>query len=131
MKTFNRTSDVTAARSFVMTVAMRIAKRVATSVVMTVVFTPIYAVAKEAPPANRISIEKARAAATTAYQGNIQDEELEFEGGKWIYSFDLKSEKDKLVHEVHVDAISGTVLAMHAESAKDEENEAIEDAKEK
>ena len=92
--------------------------------------TPCFAMAKETPPANRVPIEKARAAATAAYHGGIQGEELEFEGGKWIYSFDLKSKSDKRVHEVHVDAISGKVLDVHTESARDEQKEATEDTKE-
>jgi hypothetical protein len=91
---------------------------------------PCLVMAKETPPANRVPIEKARAAATAAYHGGIQGEELEFEGGKWIYSFDLKSQKDKRVHEVHVDAITGKVLDVHTESARDEKKEAAEDAKE-
>ena len=98
-----------------------------TSLVLALV--PCFAIAKEAPPANRIPIEKARVTATATYQGRIQGEELEFEGGKWIYSFDLKSAKDKRVHEVHVDAISGKVLDVHTETARDEQKEAIEDAK--
>ncbi len=92
---------------------------------------PGFAMAKEAPPKNRIPIEKARATAIATYDGGVQGEELEFEGGKWIYSFDLKAKKDKLVHEVHVDAISGKVLDVHSETAADEQKEAIEDAKEK
>lgn len=91
---------------------------------------PCFAFAKETPPSNRIPIEKARATAIATYQGKIKGEELEFEGGKWIYSFDLKSKKDKRVHEVHVDAISGKVLDVHTETALDEQKEALEDAKE-
>jgi hypothetical protein len=91
---------------------------------------PCFAMAKETPPANRVPIEKARAAATRAFHGGIQGEELEFEGGKWIYSFDLKTSKDKRVHEVHVDALSGKVLDIHTESASDEQKEVAEDAKE-
>jgi hypothetical protein len=92
--------------------------------------TPCFAMAKESPPKNRVPIEMARTAATAAYHGGIQGEELEFEGGKWIYSFDLKSPNDKRVHEVHVDAISGKVLDVHTESASDEKKEAAEDANE-
>jgi hypothetical protein len=91
---------------------------------------PCFAMAKEAPPANRVPVETARATAIATYHGGIQGEELEFEGGKWIYSFDLKAKKDKRVHEVHVDAISGKVLDVHTETALDEQKEAAEDAKE-
>ena len=92
--------------------------------------TPVWAQAKETLPANRISMEKARNTAIQGYPGKIQGEELEFEGGKWIYSFDLKSRKDKRVHEVHVDAISGKLLDVHTETAADEKRELKEDAQE-
>jgi hypothetical protein len=88
---------------------------------------PGLAHAKETPPTNRISIEKARSAATKAYSGKIQAEELEFEGGKWIYSFDLKTSKDRNVHEVHIDALTGKVLDIHTETASDERKELQED----
>lgn len=84
--------------------------------------------AKSMPPANRVSIEAARAEAIKAYSGKIAGEELEFEGGKWIYSFDLKGRSDKRVHEVHVDAISGKLLDSHTETAADERKEQKEDA---
>ncbi len=83
--------------------------------------------AKENPPANRITIEKAREVALPAYSGKIQGEELEFEGGKWIYSFDLKNSNDKIVHEVHVDAINGHLLDTHIETPADEKKELQED----
>lgn len=82
------------------------------------------------PPVNRVSIEKARNVATQAYPAKVQGEELEFEGGKWIYSFDLKGPKDKRVREVHVDAISGKLLDTHTETMADEQKERSEDAKE-
>ena len=81
-----------------------------------------------APPLNRISMEKARELASRVYPGTIKDEELEFEGGKWIYSFDLKKPGDALIHEVQIDAVSGKLIGMHTENSKDEKREAIEDA---
>jgi hypothetical protein len=79
--------------------------------------------ARETPPTNIVSIETARKAATAAYPGKVKDEELEFEGGKWIYSFDLSSKKDSKIHEVHVDALTGKVLEIHTETALDEKRE--------
>lgn len=99
--------------------------------VFALVVVPLLAKAESMPPANRVSIEKAREVATKAFQGEIQGEELEFEGGKWIYSFDLKSAKDKRVHEIHIDAINGKVLNIHTETVADEKKEMIEDVKEK
>ena len=86
--------------------------------------------AKEVPPANRISHEVASKAAISAFPGKIKGEELEFEGGKWIYSFDLTSTKDAKIHEVHVDAITGKVLDMHTETASDEQKEKQDEADE-
>lgn len=99
-------------------------------VLMALALAPCFALAKQIPPANRIPIEKAREAATAAYHGKIQGEELEFEGGQWIYSFDLKSKKDGRVHEVHIDAISGRLLDVHTETASDEKKELTEEAHE-
>ena len=97
---------------------------------LAIVAVPLLVQANEKPPENRVSIEAARKVATAAFDGKIQGEELEFEGGKWIYSFDLKSAKDSRVHEVHVDAISGKFLDKHTETAADEKKEAREDATE-
>ncbi len=92
--------------------------------------TPNLSTANEAPPTNRIPIEKAREMAIATYHGKILGEELEFEYGHWIYSFDLKSKGDKNVHEVHVDALNGKILDVHVETAADEKKELLEDAKE-
>ena len=102
------------------------------------IFTSIIAVtavptlvhAKEQPPANRVTMDAARKAAKSFFPGKVQGEELEFEGGKWIYSFDLTTTKDSKIHEVQVDAISGKVVSSHTESATDEKNEKQEDENE-
>lgn len=85
---------------------------------------PTIARAKAAPPSNRVPIQAARKAARKAYAGQINSEELEFEGGRWLYSFDMKKPSDKNVHEVHIDAVSGKLLSVHTESAADEQKEA-------
>lgn len=85
--------------------------------------------AKEKPPENRVSIDEARKVAISVFPGKVSGEELEFEGGKWIYSFDLKSAKDSRVHEVHVDAITGKFLSKHTETAADEKKETQEEAR--
>jgi uncharacterized membrane protein YkoI len=95
------------------------------------VAVPLFVQAQEKPPEIRVPIEAARKTARAEFAGKIQDEELEFEGGKWIYSFDLKSDKDSRVHEVHVDAVSGKFLDKHTETAADEKKEAQEDAYDK
>ena len=99
------------------------------SVLFVTCFGPVLAFAKNIPPENRISIEKAREVALRAYSGKIQGEELEFEGGKWIYSFDLKNSKDRRVHEIHIDALNGKLLDAHTETPAEERKELKEDAR--
>lgn len=101
------------------------------SAILTVIaLTPVPVQAKDKPPTNRISMEKARKIALRAYPGKIKGEELEFEGGKWIYSFDLRKVNDISEHEVNVDAISGKVLNVHIEMPAEETKE-LQDEKSK
>ena len=62
--------------------------------------------------------------------GKIQSAEIEREGGKLIYSFDIKVPKKSGVEEVNVDAVSGTVVKKEHESAKAEKAEMKKEAKE-
>lgn len=86
-----------------------------------------FATPKTQPPKNRISMEKAREIAKLKADGQIKSEELEYEDGKWIYSFDMQAPNDKHILEVHVDAISGHFLDSHVETAADEAKEAAEE----
>lgn len=83
------------------------------------------------PPANRISEQQAREIVAKSYSGKIQEGELEYEGGHWIYSFDLKQKNKNKILEVQVDAVSGRVVNTHSESAADERKEAAEDKAQK
>jgi uncharacterized membrane protein YkoI len=58
----------------------------------------------------KISLDDARSIARKAYAGIIMSEELEREsGGSGLrYSFDIR--KDGIIHEVGVDAVTGSVL---------------------
>ena len=49
--------------------------------------------------------------------GTIAAEELEYEGKRWIYSFEIKpkGEKGKRIEEVNIDADSGEVLSVTSE----------------
>jgi uncharacterized membrane protein YkoI len=62
--------------------------------------------------------------------GKIQSAEIEREGGKLIYSFDIKVPKKSGVEEVNVDAVSGTVVKKEHETAKEEKAEMKKEAKE-
>jgi uncharacterized membrane protein YkoI len=65
----------------------------------------------------KITIAEARVIALKAHPGQITDQELENEGGGsgLRYSFDIKS--GGKIHEVGVDAKTGTVLENKAEGA--------------
>lgn len=77
-------------------------------------------------PKNRISIDRARATAKKRFNGEVKGEELEFEGGKWIYSFDLSKAGQPGVQEVQVDAVTGKIVSEKHESPSDEAKEAGE-----
>lgn len=77
------------------------------------------------PPDNVLPEEQARAAALAGLTGaRVMSEELEREGGRWIYSYDLEVAGREGVEEVHVDALTGEVVAREHESAEDEAGEA-------
>ena len=62
--------------------------------------------------------------------GRIESAEIEREGGKLIYSFDVKAPHKSGIEEVNVDAVSGTVVKKEHETAKQEKAEAKKEAKE-
>jgi len=63
----------------------------------------------------KISMKKAKAIALKKVPGGkIATAELENEGGKLIYSFDIKTTKG--ITEVNVDAMNGKVVAVQEES---------------
>jgi uncharacterized membrane protein YkoI len=68
------------------------------------------------------------AAASTALasvpNGKIQSVNLEREGGKLIYSYDIKVPGKSGVEEVNVDALTGTIASSSHESAATEKKEA-------
>ena len=71
------------------------------------------------------------AARTTALArvpgGTVQAGELEEEGGRLIYSFDIAVEGQSGIQEVQVDAVSGEVVSEAHETPADEAAEAKED----
>jgi uncharacterized membrane protein YkoI len=62
--------------------------------------------------------------------GKIESAEIEREGGKLIYSFDVKAPHKSGVEEVNIDANTGTVVKKEHESAKAEKAEMKKEAKE-
>jgi hypothetical protein len=78
----------------------------------------------------KISMTDARAMAErTVKNGTIQAGEIEREGGKLIYSFDMKVAHKSGIDEVNIDAMTGKLVSHQHETPKDEQKEASADAK--
>ncbi len=59
--------------------------------------------------------------------GTIESVELEEEDGKLLYSYDIRVAGKEGIEEIHVDAMTGEVLANEHETPEDEKAEAEED----
>jgi len=60
-----------------------------------------------------------------------EDAELEKENGKLVWSFDISKPGTSTITEVMVDAVTGSIVSIEQESAKDQKKEASADKKEK
>lgn len=76
----------------------------------------------------KISIEAARASALKKVPGEIQEEELEKENGKLVYSFDIRATGQKDITEVQVSAIDGSIVSVEKENAASEAKEKKQDS---
>ena len=74
--------------------------------------------------------DAAKTAEARVKHGRIEAVELENEGGKLIYSYELKVAGKSGVEEVNVDAKTGKVVSTEHESAKTEKKEAAQEKKE-
>ena len=76
--------------------------------------------AKEAAHQAKVPIADARSKALGLVPGKVVGEELEHEGGRWIYSFEIKptgeKRKRKLIKEVNIDADTGAVVGIETEN---------------
>jgi Peptidase propeptide and YPEB domain len=64
-------------------------------------------------------------------KGKIESVELEKEGGKLIYSYDIKTAGKSGIDEVQVSAVSGKIVSFAHETPAAEKKEAAEEAKAK
>ena len=79
------------------------------------------------PPDNVLPEAQTRAAALATQPGaQVRSWELEREGGRWVYSYDLDVPDREGVEEVLVDALTGTVVGTEHETEGDEAREARE-----
>jgi uncharacterized membrane protein YkoI len=80
----------------------------------------------------KISMDSARALAMKTVPGaTIQSGEIEREGGKLIYSFDMKVPAKSGIDEVNVDAMTGALIAHQHETPADERKEAKQESAKK
>ena len=78
----------------------------------------------------KMTMVEARAMALrTVPNATIQTGEIEREGGKLIYSFDMKVPGKSGIDEVNIDAMTGKLVSHQHETPKDEKAEANADAK--
>lgn len=74
--------------------------------------------------------DAAKTAQAKLPNGRIEAVELEREGGKLIYSYEIKVPGRSGIEEVNVDAISGAVVSTEHETPKTERKEAKQEKKE-
>jgi uncharacterized membrane protein YkoI len=68
---------------------------------------------REHQPTVPVRLEDARRTALAQVPGEVQEEELEEENGRWVYEFDIKpADPAAPVKEVVVDAHTGQVLVV-------------------
>ena len=80
----------------------------------------------------KMTMKDARVMAEKTVPGaTVQAGEIEREGGKLIYSFDMKVAGKSGIEEVNIDAMTGKLISKQHESPADEKKEAKADAKAK
>lgn len=71
----------------------------------------------------KVSAEGARAAALKRVPGEIEEEELEREHGKLVYSYDIRATGQKDITEVQVSAVDGSIVSVEKKDAASEARE--------
>ena len=84
--------------------------------------------ARLATQAKVTETEAAKTAIASVPTGRISSVELEDEGGKLLYSYDIKVPGKTGIDEVHVDAKTGKLLTKEHETPVAERKEAAQDA---
>jgi uncharacterized membrane protein YkoI len=78
----------------------------------------------------KITKEQAQATALKRRPGKVEDGELEREHGRLVYSFDIRNARGT-IDEVQVSAITGRVVRIEHENARQEAAEKKKESKEK
>ena len=77
----------------------------------------------------KITAEDARAIALKKVPGEIEEEELEKEHGKLVYSYDIRATGQKGITEVQVSAMDGSIVSVEKEDAASEAKEKQQDSR--
>ncbi len=81
------------------------------------------------PPQDVVPETTARSTALARVPGaRVRSHELEYEDGRWIYSYDLEVPGQDGIQEVQVDAVTGEVVSQEHEDAAAEQEEAGSEA---
>ena len=86
---------------------------------------------EEAQLLKQAKVTKAQAemiALKKAPDGTVKDAEIENEGGKLVWSFDITRPGTKDITEILVDAMTGKIVKVDVETPKDQAKETKEDA---
>ncbi|MCY7346556.1 MAG: PepSY domain-containing protein [Pyrinomonadaceae bacterium] len=98
--------------------------------ILAIFFVGIFSIVSVSAQAKLIGMKRAKQIALAQANGKIKSSELEKEKGTTVYSFDIRNAKGGIT-EVLVDAFSGKVIEVKAETAAAEAREKREDAKKK
>ena len=79
--------------------------------------------------AHMTMVEARALAEKTNPKATIEAGEIEREGGKLIYSFDMKTVGRSGIDEVNINAMTGKLIANQHETPMDEQTEAVADRK--
>jgi hypothetical protein len=93
---------------------MRTIKRVALLLLLVLTGIPAFLGAEPDPPSRRVPMSQARATALRAAPGKVRDFEFEIHKDRWVYFFKIIG-KDRRVHRLFVDAVTGKITAKSSE----------------
>ena len=109
--------------------------RLATRLALISVFSVSAAIAADSSDAAlkaQAKISQAEATTTALAQcpnGKIESAEIENEGGKLVWSFDISMPKTANITEIQVDAMTGKIVSNTVETPRDQAKEATADRK--
>ena len=77
---------------------------------------PVVALSQADPPANRISLKKARAIALRKCPGKVRNYEFKPHKDKWVYFFKILDKK-QAANYLYIDAVTGKVVTRFSDPA--------------